>query len=153
MPVTPQENEKYRQFVNNIAIELGIFDFPSEQIIWHYTDGAGFLGILQSATVFATQVASLNDSRETKYGTDMFKAAIEALIEERKEDTDAIGMSELKALLNAHKGFGVNIKQKPSAVLIGYSKGAHPRLLLFIFPAADMPSADRPETGGCRNLC
>lgn len=95
MPVTPQENEKYRQFVNNIAIELGIFDFSGEQIIWHYTDGAGFLGILQSATVFATQVASLNDSRETKYATDMFKTAVEALIEERKEDPEAIEFFQL----------------------------------------------------------
>jgi hypothetical protein len=71
MPVTQHENEEYRQFVSDIAKEMGVFDFQPEQIVWHYTNGAGLVGILQSATLYATQVASLNDVRETKYGTDL----------------------------------------------------------------------------------
>lgn len=59
-------------------------------MIWHYTDGAGLLGILQSATLFATQVAFLNDNRETRYATDLYKAAIEEVITERSGDDDAV---------------------------------------------------------------
>ena len=57
MHVTQQENEKYRQFVSDIAIEMGVFNFNKDDIIWHYTNGAGFLGILQSGTIYATQVS------------------------------------------------------------------------------------------------
>jgi hypothetical protein len=46
-------------------------------------------GIVQSATIHATQVASLNDKNETKYATDLFKNSIEKLIEEKKEDITA----------------------------------------------------------------
>jgi hypothetical protein len=89
MPVTAQENEKYRVFVSEKASEIGLFDYQPDQIIWHYTDGPGFLGIIQSSSIFATQVASLNDKNETKYATDLFKVSIEQLIEEKKDDETA----------------------------------------------------------------
>jgi len=89
MPVTVEENEKYRVFVNKRAIEIGVFDFKPEDIVWHYTDGPGFLGIIQSSSLHATQVSSLNDSHETKYATDLFKTAIQKLIEEKAEDVTA----------------------------------------------------------------
>lgn len=77
MLVTVDENEQCRRFVNGVAQELGVFDFAQDQIIWHYTSDRGLLGILQSATLFATQVAFLNDERETRYATDLFAAAVE----------------------------------------------------------------------------
>ncbi len=86
MPVTPEENEKYGAFVRARARELGCFDFEPDDIVWHYTNGQGFLGILQSASLFATQVACLNDSNETKYATDLYKVSVKALIEEKKDD-------------------------------------------------------------------
>jgi hypothetical protein len=86
MPVTEPENERYRAFVREKANELGCFDFKPDDIVWHYTDGDGFLGILQSATIHATQVSSLNDRTETQYASDLFKASIEQLIEERKDE-------------------------------------------------------------------
>jgi len=89
MPVTAEENEKYRAFVSAKANEIGLFDYKPDDIVWHYTDGAGFLGILQSSTIYATQVASLNDRNETKYATDLFKTEIEKLIEEKKDDETA----------------------------------------------------------------
>jgi hypothetical protein len=48
MHVTPEENEAYRKFVSDLAIELGVFDLKGIGTVWHYTDGNGFLGILQS---------------------------------------------------------------------------------------------------------
>jgi hypothetical protein len=86
MPVTLEENEKYGAFVRAKAQEIGCFDFKPDDIVWHYTDGDGLLGILQSGTLYATQVASLNDMNETKYATDLFQSSIKQLIEEKKDD-------------------------------------------------------------------
>jgi hypothetical protein len=88
--VTPEENEQYRIFISAVAHEAGVFDFPAEQVIWHYTNSDGLLGILHSATLFATQVAFLNDDRETRFGTDLFKIVVQEEIEERAEDADAV---------------------------------------------------------------
>ena len=72
--------------MNGVARELGVFDFGPEQIIWHYTNDSGLLGILQSATLHATQVAFLNDNRETKYGTELFQATLREVIAESTND-------------------------------------------------------------------
>jgi hypothetical protein len=91
MPVTPQESETYRLFVVAKAQELGCFNFKPDDVVWHYTngDGEGFLGILQTSSIYATQVSSLNDRNETKYATDLYKKSIENLIEEKKADPTA----------------------------------------------------------------
>ena len=36
-------------------------DYKRDDIVRHHTDGSGFLGIVQSASIYATQVVSLND--------------------------------------------------------------------------------------------
>jgi len=89
MPVTPQESDKYRAFVQSTANEIGVFNFEPEQIVWHYTNGEGFLGIVESGSIYATQVASLNDRNETKYATGLFRMSLERLIEEKKDDEPA----------------------------------------------------------------
>jgi hypothetical protein len=113
MNVTQQENEKYRVFVSDVAKEMGAFDFDPEQIVWHYTNGAGFLGIIQSSTLYATQVASLNDKSETKYATDLYKEAINSLIQEKADDADAVLF--LKAVLEY-------VKEEPDSPSHGISK-------------------------------
>jgi len=113
MHVTQQENEKYRQFVSDVAQRLGVFDFNGEQIVWHYTDGAGLLGILQSATIYATQVASLNDANETKYATDLYKQAVKELITESAGDEEAV------AFLTGVLEF---VKEEPDSPTHGTSK-------------------------------
>ena len=90
MQVTLEENEKYRLFVNGLANRIGVFDFEPDQVVWHYTDGPGFLGILQSATLFATQVSSLNDPNETKYGTDLYKEVVRQIMAENAADADTV---------------------------------------------------------------
>jgi hypothetical protein len=99
MPVTLEENTKFRDFVSRIAQEGGCFDFEPDQIVWHYTDGAGFLGIVQSSQLYATQVAALNDVSETRHASDLFTTAIKQLIEERSNEQDVV------AFLNVLLGF------------------------------------------------
>ncbi len=88
--MTIEENDRYRAFVNDVANRIGVFDFAPDQIVWHYTDGPGFLGILQSSTLFATQVSSLNDPDETKYATDLYKEVVKQLIAESADDPHAV---------------------------------------------------------------
>src|ERR1035438_10323221 len=87
MHVTPAENETYRKFVSDLATELGVFDLNGIETVWHYTDGNGFLGILQSGRLYATQVSALNDSKETEYATDLFKEEVKkAIVEQAGKD-------------------------------------------------------------------
>lgn len=43
---------KYREFVEQQIKQLGSLDFDGEAILWHYTNGGGLLGILESETCF-----------------------------------------------------------------------------------------------------
>jgi len=113
MHVTIEENEKYRLFVNELANRVGVFAFAPDQIVWHYTNGPGFLGILQSATLFATQVSSLNDPDETKYGTDLFKDVVKQAMAESAEDTEAVAF--FAGVLEA-------VKEDPDSPTHGTSK-------------------------------
>ena len=113
MNVTIQENESYRAFVSEVAQQMGVFDFQPEQIVWHYTNGAGFLGIIESATIRATQVASLNDKGETKYATDLYKEAIHEVLKDKADDAEAVGF--LKMVLEF-------VKDEPESPAHGASK-------------------------------
>jgi Protein of unknown function (DUF2971) len=113
MEITLEENEKYRRFVSDVAREMGAFEFGGDDIIWHYTNGAGFLGILQSSTLFASQVSCLNDTTETKYATDLYKKAVTELIQERSSDQDAV------EFLNEVLGY---VKEEPDSPTHGTSK-------------------------------
>lgn len=90
MPVTDDENNQYRRFVSEVAAELGVFDFQPDQIVWHYTNGPGLLGIVQSSSIYATQVACLNDADETKYATALYQDAVGALIKEKNDDAESV---------------------------------------------------------------
>jgi hypothetical protein len=113
MLVTPEEHNQYHQFVSAKAGEMACFDYKPDDIVWHYTNGEGFLGILQSATIHATQVASLNDRRETKYATDYFKTSIQKLLESKKDDI--VARDFLQKVLEY-------VKEDPSSPTHGTSK-------------------------------
>ena len=90
MSVTAEESNKYRDFVSRIAQESGCFDYMPDQIVWHYTDGPGLLGILESSRLHATQVSALNDAKETRHASELFIKAIRELIETRTEEADVV---------------------------------------------------------------
>lgn len=92
MPVTVEESTRFRDFVSRIARENGCFDFQPDQIVWHYTDGPGLLGIIQSSQLFATQVSALNDAKETKHASELFLNAIRNLKETRNSEPDVVAL-------------------------------------------------------------
>ena len=113
MHVTPEENEAYRKFVSDLAIELGVFDLNGIETVWHYTDGNGFLGILQSGRLYATQVSALIDSKETEYATDLFREEVKEVIAEQAGKDDVV--SFFQSILE-------QIKEEPDNPTQGISK-------------------------------
>ncbi len=79
MPVTEDEQASYGSFVISIAEEAGCFDLSGTDLLWHYTDGEGLLGILESGKLRATQVAALNDSQEVLYAREVYRKEIATL--------------------------------------------------------------------------
>jgi hypothetical protein len=113
MNVTPEENAMYRKFVSEVAIELGVFNVQGIETVWHYTDGNGFLGILQSGRLYATQVSALNDSKETEYATDLFRDEVNKAITEQAGNDDKVAF--FRSILE-------QIKEEPDNPTQGISK-------------------------------
>ncbi len=67
--------EHYFPFVLSLLNKLDCMPDP-EQILWHYSTSAGLIGIVESGTIFATQVSCLNDSTESRYFSMNFRTAL-----------------------------------------------------------------------------
>ena len=65
--------------------ESGCLTFDPKMTLWHYTNGNGFLGIMESGAIRATQVAAVNDCTETVYATRLYRDAVTKL---QKDSTD-----------------------------------------------------------------
>jgi hypothetical protein len=94
MPVTEDEKRQYLEFTKGIVGRLGSLDFRPDLTVWHYTNGAGLVGILQSGQIFATQVACLNDSTETLYAQRLYKAAVEEVGKQYAENSTVQSLFE-----------------------------------------------------------
>jgi Protein of unknown function (DUF2971) len=68
--------DRYRDFVSEQVKALGSLDFDGNVLVWHYTNGEGLIGIVESGTLYSTQVSCLNDSTEVRYGQTIFKKAL-----------------------------------------------------------------------------
>jgi hypothetical protein len=63
--------------------------------IWHYTNTAGLIGIVESGTLWATGAAHLNDSREIGYGVELIGSVWNTLRRNYGEPTDRLVRSVL----------------------------------------------------------
>src|SRR5690349_13479332 len=77
MTVTDEERNLYFQAVKE-AIELAVGQNPTPPpTLWHYTTGNGLLKIVESGTLWATQISCLNDNSEFREASRLFTEAIE----------------------------------------------------------------------------
>lgn len=53
------------------------FDHPTPNQLFHYTDGSGLLGILESSTLWASDAELMNDSAELLFGAKLFLELLE----------------------------------------------------------------------------
>ncbi len=86
MPVLQEERDRYKLFIQEQAATLGAFDFDTNRILWHYTTGDALLSIIESGSLWATQVSCLNDTTELGYGAKLLKDAAEDFQSEEPVD-------------------------------------------------------------------
>ncbi len=79
MLIPQEENARYISFAVGLVRRLKSLEIDSETMLWHYTGGAGLLGILTSQSIYATQVSCLNDSSEIRYASFVFREALTRL--------------------------------------------------------------------------
>ena len=78
----------------NPALGTDAQELPPD-IVYHYTTAAGFLGIIQSGKLWASDIFYLNDSAEVMYA----RRAIETFIKRRFPDGDVhIGLQDYKTV-------------------------------------------------------
>jgi hypothetical protein len=88
MPVHNDDLALYRAFVDNQIENLQCLKFDPDRVVWHYTSGAGLLGVIESGTLWATQVSCLNDSTEVRYGSKLFRDALVKLRQNMPPDPE-----------------------------------------------------------------
>jgi len=79
---TPQY---YFQYVQSLMNQLDWQPDP-ELIVWHYTSGPGLISIIESGTIFATQVSCLNDATEIRYAASKLREALSSLLPSMDEE-------------------------------------------------------------------
>jgi hypothetical protein len=82
----PTRTEKFQKFTASQVERLGSFNFDPGTLLWHYTTGEGLKLILESGTLFSTQVSCLNDSTEIRYSIALFKKALTELLSKFEGD-------------------------------------------------------------------
>ena len=87
MPVQPEDHQSYLDFAKNIAQKLD-FEGALPKVVWHYTTASGLLGILESGSVFSTQLACLNDQTELRYTVTLVRSALLAMRHMEHDDQD-----------------------------------------------------------------
>ena len=89
MPIKPEEHQNHYEFVNEQAKVLQSLDVDKNQLVWHYTTGEALINIVESGSLYATQVACLNDSTEVRYGETLLRNAFFDLQKESSADDEA----------------------------------------------------------------
>lgn len=69
----------------NYPVGVGAED-SKNATLWHYTDAAGAIGILQSNTLRATVLSHLNDATELTYGLQMAQEILRECIQEERSE-------------------------------------------------------------------
>lgn len=78
MPMPDDEKRRYTEFAIGLARELGAISIPPDTILWHYTNGQSLIAMLETMSIFSTQLSCLNDTTELRYGSNLFREALSA---------------------------------------------------------------------------
>jgi hypothetical protein len=109
MPVLPEDRKEYLAFASELLKDLTAVDFQPETVLWHYTSGSALLSIIDSGTLYSTQVSCLNDSTEVRYGARLFKDALSQLRSEYAGETQLLAfIQETLTFFNEDPDFPVN---------------------------------------------
>jgi hypothetical protein len=105
------------------------------ELIYHYTDQKGFLGILDTKSIWATHVRYLNDLQEIKSGEDAFRRVLdEAVVSSQHESKEDQRVETILAAIKvcdmyvasfsaANKGDSLSLWRAYSSNGVGFSLG------------------------------
>ena len=79
MAIPADENKRYYDFIHQLTKDLGTIAIPPDSMLWHYTSGSALVAIVESGTIYATQLSGLNDTTELSYGAKLFREALSYL--------------------------------------------------------------------------
>ncbi|MFZ0799092.1 MAG: DUF2971 domain-containing protein [Terriglobales bacterium] len=91
MAIPADETKRYYDFVNQLIKDLGTIAIPPDSMLWHYTNGTALIAIIETGTIFATQLSGLNDTTELRYGSRILQEALASLRGKHKEDATSLG--------------------------------------------------------------
>jgi hypothetical protein len=74
------------------------------ELLFHYTNAAGLLGILDSARLWATNYRFLNDSSEIGHGVSLFDSIVEEKVAGASNDVVVEFLRRSRASVNAFDG-------------------------------------------------
>jgi len=74
------------------TFEEHLNSIPKEDVVYHYTDQAGLLGIVESNAFWATKIQYMNDSTEFNYALTMTK---QRLMSRRRSTQSTLEKSQL----------------------------------------------------------
>ena len=94
MPILKEEVAAYFAFAAQVARGFGAVPVPPETVLWHYTNGAALIGMLESMSVFSTQVSCLNDTSELRYGSRLYRETVSSLLPGYSGNEPATGLLE-----------------------------------------------------------
>lgn len=89
MPPHPEDIAQYQAFVLEQIKLLKSVEYDPETTLWHYTNGRGLIGIIESGAIHATHVACLNDSTEIRYASKLLRDALIDLKQKSAGDLEA----------------------------------------------------------------
>lgn len=72
----------------------------SQDILYHYTSLEGFMGIIQNKSIWLTDYAYLNDSRELIHGVDLSKSVLQEIMGSYTDSLDIELLNKWKKLLD-----------------------------------------------------
>lgn len=75
MEVTPEEKQEYYEFVAGLLLQRETP--PPPDVLWHYTTGETLIRIIESCSLWATQISCLNDHQEFRLATTNFVSALD----------------------------------------------------------------------------
>jgi hypothetical protein len=82
---TPQY---YQAYIQSLLDQLDWQPDP-ELIVWHYTSGPGLISIIETGTIYATQVSCLNDATEIRYAASKLREALLTMMPVMGEEDSA----------------------------------------------------------------
>jgi hypothetical protein len=72
---SPGTDQHYALYIGSLFAQLDCKPIVDD-IVWHYTTGAGLLAIIETGKIFATQVSCLNDATEIRYSASILRGVL-----------------------------------------------------------------------------